>query len=160
MASGIIISFIPLHFEFAHIWDCGVSPFSLISKLIDLVRNSVCYINCICLHCVELIICAGAYWEWKRSESLVLLVGAIGAACWLEKKRDWWIWCCLWFVVVCLLWSPVWPFHLCGFSLLLLALAGVHKLAIFAGENSKLNCIIRFATIKIASVLLKVHILW
>ena len=65
-----------------------MSPFSLISGLIDLVRNSVCYINCIYLHCVELIICAGAYWERKRSESLVLAVGAIGAACWLEKKRD------------------------------------------------------------------------
>ena len=50
-------------------------------------------------------------------------------------------------VVVCLkliVWHPCVNFHLCGFSLLLSALAGVHKTVIFAGENSILNLGKRF----------------
>ena len=72
----------------------------------------------------------------------MLLVGAIGAVGWWEKKRD--------LVKLVLLVGLLFVYcgHPCdlsifrGFSLwfvVLLALAGVHKSVIFAGENSELN---------------------
>ena len=71
------------------------------------------------------------------------MVGAIGAVGWWEKKRD-----LVKLVLLVGLLLIVYCGHPCdlsifrGFSFLfvvLLALAGVHKSVIFAGENSELN---------------------